>query len=48
MKRKISISYDKDADVVYLSFNGPSVAEGEEIEGGSLQGMTPRQRNSWG
>lgn len=44
MKRKISISYDKDADVVYLSFNGPSVAEGEEIEDGVFARYDPKTR----
>jgi len=44
MKRKISISYDKDADVVYLSFNGPSVAEGEEIEEGVFARYDPETK----
>lgn len=31
---KILISYDKEADVLYLSFGQPAVAESEEIEEG--------------
>ncbi len=44
MKKKISISYDKDADVVYLSFDGPSMAEGEEIEEGVFARYDPRTK----
>lgn len=33
-KSKIFISYDKEADVVYLSFGKPLKAEGEEIQDG--------------
>ncbi len=33
-KSKIFISYDKEADVVYLSFGKPVKAEGEEIQNG--------------
>ncbi|MEW6556178.1 MAG: DUF2283 domain-containing protein [Elusimicrobiota bacterium] len=34
MEKKISISYDKMADVMYLSFGLPQKAVGEEIEDG--------------
>jgi len=34
MEKKISISFDKEADVMYLSFGKPVKAEGEEIEEG--------------
>jgi len=33
-QRRIYLSYDKDADVVYLSFGKPEKAEGEEIQDG--------------
>jgi len=34
MRNKIFISYDKEADVMYLSFGEPAKAVGEEIENG--------------
>ncbi len=34
MEKKVSISYDKEADVLYMSFGEPEKAEGEEIEEG--------------
>jgi uncharacterized protein YuzE len=34
MEKKIYISYDKQADVMYLSFGKPEKAVGEEIEEG--------------
>jgi len=34
MEKKITISYDHDADVVYLSFGEPVKAVSEEVEEG--------------
>lgn len=34
MEKKITISYDHDADVVYLSFGEPTKAVSEEVEEG--------------
>ncbi len=34
MEKKLTISYDKEADVMYLSFAEPAPAYGEEIEEG--------------
>lgn len=42
--KKVSISYDKEADVVYLSFNKPSAAEGEEIEEGVFARYDPKTK----
>lgn len=42
MQKKISISYDKEADVVYLSFDEPIEAVGEEIEEGVFARYNPK------
>jgi uncharacterized protein YuzE len=42
--KKVSISYDKDADVVYFSFDGPTAAEGDEIEEGVFARYDPETR----
>ena len=42
MKNKISISYDKDADVLYLSFGKPTKAVGEEIDTGIFARFDPQ------
>ncbi len=42
MEKKISISYDKEADVMYLGFRKPIEAVGEEIEGGVFARYDPR------
>lgn len=34
MEKKIFISYDKEADVIYLSFDETAKAEAEEIDDG--------------
>jgi uncharacterized protein YuzE len=41
MRKKIFISYDKDADVMYLSFGKPTKAEGEEIDEGIFARYKP-------
>jgi len=40
--RKISIAYDKEADVVYLAFGRPANAVSEEIESGVFARYDPR------
>ncbi len=40
--KKISISFDKEADVVYLSFDEPIEAVSEEIEDGIFARYNPR------
>jgi len=42
MEKKISISYDKSADVMYLSFGGPVKAVGEEIDAGIFARFDPQ------
>lgn len=42
MQKKISISYDKEADVIYLSFDKPIEAVGEEIEEGVFARYNPK------
>ena len=44
MEKKISISYDKEADVVYLSFGKPVKAEGEEIKEGIFARYDPKNK----
>ncbi|MDI6642414.1 MAG: DUF2283 domain-containing protein [Elusimicrobiota bacterium] len=44
MEKKISISFDKEADVMYLSFGEPAKAEGEEIEEGVFARYDPKSR----
>ncbi|MEW5947291.1 MAG: DUF2283 domain-containing protein [bacterium] len=39
--RKISISYDKEADVVYIGFGEPVKATGEEIKEGVFARYDP-------
>ena len=40
-KSKIFISYDREADVVYLSFGKPVKAEGEEVQDGVFARYNP-------
>jgi uncharacterized protein YuzE len=40
--KKISISFDKEADVVYLSFDEPVKAVSEEIEDGVFARYDPQ------
>jgi len=47
-KSKIFISYDKEADVVYLSFGKPVKAEGEEIQNGVFARYNPGTRELMG
>jgi len=44
MERKIQIAYDKDADVVYITFANVK-AEAEEIDNGIFANMIPKPRN---
>lgn len=44
MERKILISFDKEADVMYLSFGKPVKAEGEEIEEGVFARYDPKSK----
>lgn len=44
MEKKISISFDKEADVMYLSFGKPVKAEGEEIEEGVFARYDPKSK----
>ena len=44
MEKKISISYDKDADVMYLNFGLPSKAVGEEVESGIFARFDPKTK----
>ncbi len=44
MGRKILISFDKEADVMYLSFGEPVKAEGEEIEEGVFARYDPTSK----
>jgi len=41
MEKKIFISYDKEADIVYLSFGKPVKAVSEEIEEGIFARYDP-------
>jgi len=41
MQKKITISYDKEADVVYLSFGEETNAVGEEIKDGIFARYKP-------
>lgn len=41
MEKKISISYDKDVDTMYLSFGNPTNAVSEEIENGIFARFDP-------
>lgn len=43
-KQKVSISYDRDADVMYLSFQDVQ-AEAEEIEEGIFARYNPRDKS---
>jgi uncharacterized protein YuzE len=42
MKKKISISYDRDVDVLYLTFVEPTEAVGDEIEEGIFARYDPK------
>jgi uncharacterized protein YuzE len=42
MKKKISIAYDQEADVVYLSFGEPVPAVAEEIQEGVFARYDPQ------
>ncbi len=42
MQKKISISYDKEADVMYLNFDEQVEAVGEEIEEGVFARYNPK------
>ena len=44
MEKKISISYDKEADVIYLSFGEPVKAEAEEIAEGVFARYKPETK----
>jgi len=44
MEKKISISYDKEADVMYLIFGEPVKAEAEEIEEGIFVRYQPKTK----
>jgi uncharacterized protein YuzE len=44
MEKKILISFDKEADVMYISFGKPVKAEGEEIEEGVFARYDPKSR----
>lgn len=41
MTQKVYISYDKEADVVYMSFGKPVEAAGEEVESGVYARYAP-------
>lgn len=41
MEKKLLISYDSDADVMYMSFGEPSTAVGDEIEDGTFARYDP-------
>ena len=41
MEKKFLISYDQDADVVYMSFGAVSMAYGDEIEDGTFARYDP-------
>ena len=41
MDKKLMISYDKDADVMYLSFDEPAKAYGDEIDEGIFARYDP-------
>lgn len=43
-KQKVSISYDRDADVMYLSFQDIQ-AEAEEVDEGIFARYNPRDRS---
>ena len=42
--KKISIAYDKKADVLYMSFGKPSKAVGEEVNDGIFARYDPRKK----
>jgi len=42
--QKIRISYDREADVMYLSFGEPVKAESEEIEEGVFARFDPKSK----
>jgi len=42
MEKKISISYDRDGDVIYFTFGEPVEAVGEEIEEGIFARYNPQ------
>jgi len=44
MDKKISISYDKEADVVYLLFGKPTKAEAKEISAGVFARYKPETK----
>lgn len=44
MEKKIFISYDKEADVMYLSFDETAKAESEEIEDGVFARYEPKTK----
>ncbi len=41
MEKTVYISFDKEADVVYLSFGKPVKAAGEEVQNGVYARYTP-------
>ncbi len=43
-KNKLIVSYDKEADVAYLSFGEPKPAVTEELDGYVLVGRDPKTR----
>lgn len=44
MVKKIIISYDKDADVLYMSFDGKQKAEAIEIKSGIYARVLPKNK----
>ncbi len=48
MEKKISISVDKEADVMYLSFWKPVKAGGEEVEEGVYARYDPKPKKQVG
>ena len=44
-KKKIFISYDRGADVMYLNFDKPLKAEGEEVQTGIFARYNPGTHN---
>lgn len=44
MEKKMYISYDKEVDVVYLSFGRPTKAEGEEVQEGVFARYKPNTK----
>lgn len=48
MEKKISISYDKEADVMYLSFGDPVNSEAEEVDSGIFARFDPNTKELTG